>query len=691
MFRTQAKNSAHLQRRLRPITTAASCAAIIFLLFLSGSATSASTFPHSLRSSAPLRDPTQAAAGSAASMVARAEASLRAGATSATTTSPSWTYVSPELPPNRDLPQLVYDAQDAYVLLFSGGTAKVPNPDDTWKFTGTAWIQLHPAISPAGRVGGAIAYDAVDKYVVLFGGHNTTTGTLGDTWKFVKGAWTKLTPSTHPGPLAGASMSFDAKDGYAVLFGGSAANGTRSSGTWSFKGGSWTLLTSSSSPPARNLAMMSYDAKDGYVLLFGGNGTGNHPLNDTWTFVGGSWSALSPAVSPAAREAGAMAFSALDSEVVLFGGTTNFTTAPSSPPSWLSDTWSFSAGSWTKLSTLLHPSNRFAAGAADGTAHQQVVLFGGFGSPSHSYDNDTWKFKGNVWDRYVPALPISRVGYSLAYDEADGYVLLFGGEAEFNGPAHFLNDSWKFSAAGWAPITTSVAPSARWQASMVYDQGDGYILLFGGQGTTGPLADTWSFHAGVWSRVVSATGPTARYSAYMSYDAADGYVLLFGGFNSAGDDGDTWTYFGGVWTELNLTGHPTPPAAGNGAMTYDSEDGYVLLYSGDQVAAKVVADTWNFSNGRWTNITSVMSHSPTGLYGAALVDDTYDGYPLLQGGADPSGLELSNSWKFTPTGWVQLSPAQNPGPTYWASMAFEPAANAVILLTPDYPPGTWSY
>src|SRR2546426_418399 len=161
----------------------------------------------------------------------------------------------------------------------------------------------------------------------------------------------------------------------------------------------------------------------------------------------------------------------------------------------------------------------------------------------------------------------------MAYDEADGYVLLFGGSNNIGGTSP-LGDTWKFNAGVWTQLSPSTSPSPRVLASMVYDAANGYVLLFGGlDGNLYPLGDTWEFHAGTWTQLFPSTSPSPRFAS-MAYDAADGYVLLFGGSLQS----DAWEFQAGVWTQLFPSTSPAPRSAA--PIVYDAAGGSVLLFGG---------------------------------------------------------------------------------------------------------------
>ena len=301
--------------------------------------------------------------------------------------------------------------------------------------------------------------------------------------------------------------------------------------------------------------------------------------------------------------------------------------------------------------------------------------------------NDTWTFQGLAWTHVVQRTPTAREGGALAYDEADRYVLLFGGFSHSRG---VFGDTWKFLHGIWTPLFPAVSPSPRYVAAMTFDQADGRVVLFGGATAHSDLSDTWTYLAGNWTVVPSGGGivsPPGRGDPSISYDAADGYVLMFGGFNAtlAGHLlNDTWSFAGGVWTNLTTAGHPS--SRSDSEMTYDSEDGYVLLFSGFEHAAvprgyEASADTWTFSAGVWTNVTATLSSGPPARAEGGLVDDTYLGYPVLFGGLiNFTTGGGSGTWSFVGSGWTHLLPADHPPGGYGFGLAFDPSDNEVVLL-----------
>jgi hypothetical protein len=261
------------------------------------------------------------------------------------------------------------------------------------------------------------------------------------------------------------------------------------------------------------------------------------------------------------------------------------------------------------------------------------------------------------------------MGVSMAYDQADGYVLEFGGTAN----SQYSGTTWEFSAGVWTQATPTISPSAREGASMVYDAADGYVVLFGGSNGLASFGDTWEFKSGQWTLLQPGTSPSGRSAAAMAYDSADGYVVLFGGLAQSGTTlGDTWEFKAGAWTPLSPSSHPS--ARSWAALTYDTSGGDVLLMGGS--TSHTEADTWTFLAGVWTNI-SATSGSPGARLGAAMTYDGADHYVLLFGGA--SHGRLSDTWKFTGGAWTSLS-ASGPSGRFEAGIAYDSFHQETVLF-----------
>lgn len=301
------------------------------------------------------------------------------------------TTLSSVQPSARACYDMAYDAADQYVVLFSGCVTSGTN-GETWTYSHGVWTKL--AIpGPQNRTYSMMAYDAADQYVVMYGGQ-VFSSAVNDTWTFSAGKWTYLKLTTFPKPREAAGMAYDDNDGYVVLFGGYSTNNFADlKDTWTFKAGAWTSYTyvnASSYPGARQSPAMAYDPNNLSVVLFGGLSASKGTfLSDTWTFAKGNWTKSNATVFPSARESSAMAYDPLLGHVLLFGG--------DALSGALKDMWAWLGDNWTQVNATTTPSKRTLSTLVWDTADQYGVLFGGAPSgSSRSYFDDTWTLGLNL-------------------------------------------------------------------------------------------------------------------------------------------------------------------------------------------------------------------------------------------------------------------------------------------------------
>jgi PKD repeat protein len=299
---------------------------------------------------------------------------------------------------------------------------------------------------------------------------------------------TSAAPRAAPPETAGGSSAYDPKDNETVYFGGCIAAGAcPSNQTWVFADGTWTNETNPfDAPPARDYASMDYDANMKAVLLFGGDGV-HGPLGDTWVFSGGTWTNVTfYGPGPIARYGASMAFDPQPEE-------------------------------------------------------NGSVLFGGYSSVL-GYLNDTWVWQGGSgWVLLSPSFAPPEVVYAaMAYDAADGYIVLFGGYTYAFG---FSAETWELYSGQWWAVSPKNPPLARYIASMVYVPSLSGVLLFGGFNLDDNLVnDTWTFSNGAWVMDAPATAPPVRDSMALALDGTGVTPILIAGENLSRHFNDTWAY-----------------------------------------------------------------------------------------------------------------------------------------------------
>ncbi|MGI0132335.1 MAG: Kelch repeat-containing protein [Thermoplasmata archaeon] len=535
-------------------------------------------------------------------------------------------------PPSRYGASMTNDSSDGYLLLFGGSNGSCVTKslgyqcNDTWTFSNGTWNQLHPVASPSNRSDAGLAYDAKDGYVVLFGGSTQFTA-LSDTWTFHAGNWTEIYPATSPPVPYPDGFAYDPADGVVVYTNTLNYTIAGVEMTWTFSAGNWTNVNPTSGPVSRLGPAEAFDGADGYLLLFGG--LGYSYFADTWSFVGGNWSNRTP-LTPSPRWDAAIAYDAADAKVLLFGGDGCSPVGGGctlSAGTFLNDTWAFSGREWTQLFPTVSPPARSRAGlvydAADGT----ILLFGGVGALGPL--NDTWTFASGAWTR-VPttSAPSPRSATQMVYDAHDGVVLLFGGDPQYpaNRDIGGLRDTWSYLGGTWANLTSSLATSPPGEASnpLAYDAAEGEVVLFGivALASSFPASEpmTWTFAAGTWTNrtLTSGPAPPARSDASVAYDPASGAVVVFGGVGvlTSKTLNDTWAFFQGRWRAI--TSDLSPENRSSAAFVADPKAGDLLLVGGTPDSSvggtrtlfgcptDVCSDVWTFS-GRIENDPVVSS------------------------------------------------------------------------------------
>ncbi|HEV2317423.1 MAG TPA: kelch repeat-containing protein [Thermoplasmata archaeon] len=562
----------------------------------------------------------------------------------------------------------------------SVGPSVVPG---NWKEVGTGLA----------LAGGGSAYDAKDGYGIVFGGIS------GDsTWAYQGGRWVNLTPTRGPSPppLSQPSMAYDTYDGYVVLFGGASASGYTNQ-TWTFAGGTWTNRTSTAgaAPAPRAGAGMAYDAGDSELVLYGGTGMPSssataRAYTDTWSFAGGKWTNLTGGLvtAPSARTAFSMCADSTLDAVVLYGGQAVY--GAQTYGSFLNDTWTFAAGAWINLTSVAGtpPTSRVDASLANDPSDSGVMLFGGEvpGASVSGVGADTWLYTSGRWSNVsssAGAGPSGRLYPALftISTATTNVTLLYSGVDP--GLALIDDDGWSFASGKWSVANAPTSPSARIGPSFVYDPTDGYNVLFGGSNQ----ADTWEFTGTAWTRLTPGLAPPGRFGAGAAYDSLDSYLVLFGGTTGFIAGGrffaDTWTYSGGLWTNVTSSQNASPSPRAYASMSYDTALKAIILFGGEN-STRAFNDTWEFTGGHWTNITGFVGPPPSARGGAGLTWDSGDSYLLLFGGSGcgsplTSAALCNDTWRLSTGTWSELSKSSPPTSRTGVAMADDPPIGAVVM------------
>jgi len=554
------------------------------------------------------------------------------------------------------------------------------------------WVQRGPSggalTRPDARHSYAMAYDSSRGVVVLFGG-NANYVYSNDTWEWDGAHWQLVDiPGSKPSARYGHSLAYDAGRGRVVLFGGYDGE-YRLNDTWEYDGNSWVQVNVNPKPPARYYAAMTYDPARAQIVLFGGNQETAARTSDTWVFFYSgatpTWVNKTPSYSPSPRNASAMAFDRNRVAVVLHGGQVDATN-PNAP--WgnsSNDTWEWNGTNWMQVGN--GPSISWHSMAFD-SVRGRIVLFGGWqGGYSGTRKNETWERTGVNWVLKTPSpKPPERDMHCLAYDDARGVCVLFGGD----GSTAMLNDTWVWNGESWRDPISNPLPTCG--CTLTYDSARLVDVLFGGvDGTSGVVTNaTWEWYDGSWSQPQSSTDPPpARENHSAAFDAAHQVTVIFGGQDSAPNlRNDTWTWDGSKWTQKSTS--PTPPVRYFHAMAYDSSRNVVVMFGG--YGAGYLGDTWEWDGTNWSQRASGGGPSPRYMH--AMVYDSYRHRVVLYGGYN--GTDLSDTWEWNGAAWSQIA-LLGPSARSEHAMAYDSSRRVVVLFggsvgePPEYLGDTWEY
>lgn len=294
-------------------------------------------------------------------------------------------------------------------------------------------------------------------------------------------------------------------------------------------------------------------------------------------------------------------------------------------------------GDWLRVASD-GPAARSEHALAFHEARGVTVLFGGWDNPNDF--SDTWTWDGVLWQFVTNEGPAPRHGHAMTYDRRRQVVVLFGGQ---NGIQR-LGDTWEWDGERWMHIT-DVGPSPRGRNAMAYDSHRGVTVLFGGD-TGSEQQETWEWDGDSWT-MIADTGPLPRSWHSMVFDESQGKTVLFGGRRSVGLN-DTWEWDGLTWNQVSITG---PAPRWGHSMVYDDAWNIVLLYGGADSGR--FADTWAWNEGAWLRLDVTLPPGPRSLH--AMAFDSRRKATVLFGGSD--GITHRNdTWERRTPWWFEAHP-----------------------------------
>lgn len=272
-----------------------------------------------------------------------------------------------------------------------------------------------------------------------------------------------------------------------------------------------------------------------------------------------------------------------------------------SPQTGREEMWSWEGKQW-QLIPGSGPAARELGSAVYDTRRKRIVLYGGIGiTGGKERKGDTWEWDGKNWQQMTDTSLGTRDHHALAYDEARGKTVLFGGSKAGESLA---TDTWEWDGVKWTQAATH-GPGGRAHFAMVYDSTRKQVMLFGGIREDGKkYNDTWAWDGKTWQKL-SEEGPPPRYHHRMVFDSQAGVAVLYGGLGARQPPGaldDTWIWDGQRWKEVTT---PGPGKRSDHVMAYDAARGKTMLYGGNYWDGKISTryeDIWEWDGKKWTQV-----------------------------------------------------------------------------------------
>ena len=314
----------------------------------------------------------------------------------------------------------------------------------------------------------------------------------------------------------------------------------------------WLPISTSGMPTARSAAASVWTGQE--WIVWGGKVAGQLPVANGARLRPDldSWTEILPIDAPTARSGHTAVWTG--TQMIVWGG------FGSEGALATGGRYTPQPQGWTSVSTVGAPSAR--SGHAAVWTGSRMIVFGGRNSGGLLGDGASYDPVADQWSA-LPSTgaPSPRSGATAFW--TGSALLVWGGDGENAGSGAVLAFATDGTAnpAGWQPMATASAPSARRGAATAWDGRRLYV--WGGQSTLGAaLSDgaVWDSQSNSWSGLGASGAPTPRYDAAGVWTGEE--FAVFGG---SGQSGPLAT--GAAWSPATGTWRPLPPQVSTSART----------------------------------------------------------------------------------------------------------------------------
>lgn len=283
---------------------------------------------------------------------------------------------------------------------------------------------------------------------------------------------------------------------------------------------------------------------------------------------------------PTARWGHAVALDTARNVIVLYGGLGGET-----------DTWEYTprpdgTGTWRRTATQ-GPGPKANAAMVYDASRGCTVLMGGFyapiaGFPEYLTSNQVWEYRSDgvtgVWTRSSGSLPQPRESLQAVYDVSRSTIVAYGGLSSGNGSTDVLERGP--GSDQWTVVTPQTSPGPQRGHAMAFDSvRNATYLVAGGSGTVQVWVWSPSATPPAWTLVNAANPPGSRFRMGLAFDPRPNRAVLV---MAGGENGDT--DFNGTF-EFNVSAAGGPAWAQRGSIR--------LVPGGDVQLRTRHAMSWN--------------------------------------------------------------------------------------------------
>jgi cysteine-rich repeat protein len=418
---------------------------------------------------------------------------------------------------------MAYDEAHHVVVMFGGLVSEAGAPgtpvDETWEWDGSTWTLRTPMVKPPPLVDAAMVYDSVRQRIVMFGGL-TGTGPVG-TWEWDGVEWEEQFPAHSPPLRTLPGLAFDRARGVTVLVGGS-VNGMKLDDTWEWDGTDWTERLDAPSVFAGEL--ITYAGSRGVMFC------PDPTCQWMWAWDGASWSQIVVPHGPLDPYLWAMdlAYDSIDDRVL----------ALNSAGGGYAEIWAWDGQTWTRFPANADSPARPDVHIAFDSDREVLVKLG--------VDHETWEWNGAWWRTGDDTLPARELA-TATYDARRGVVV---------GMDYHVGKTLEWDGTAWSARSPAHSPSVRANTKLAYDEARGVTVLYGGSHDLfespwrAYFTDTWEWDGTDWLQRFPLHHPPETVRVVTAYDAKKRVVLTY-------VPPDLWAWDGNDWSLLPTSHHPS--------------------------------------------------------------------------------------------------------------------------------------